>query len=158
MFFQNNIKICIIVLFLIKWMRKKFWLNKVVNADCCGVWSALDWPPTQLETALIALGFILDPNPVNPEAEICVYALSEVSKLREWNYLTLFIDCIELISAWICILPSYDQRGQFLIARATEGHIFILDARPSKLFHVLGYIGNTCDNINYIFFSLFSAF
>ncbi|KAM4775660.1 cilia- and flagella-associated protein 43 isoform 1-T1 [Cyanocitta cristata] len=34
----------------------------------------------------------------------------------------------------------YDQRGQFLIARATEGHIFILDARPSKLFQVLGYI------------------
>uniref|UniRef100_A0A8C0U4B7 Cilia- and flagella-associated protein 43 n=1 Tax=Cyanistes caeruleus TaxID=156563 RepID=A0A8C0U4B7_CYACU len=37
----------------------------------------------------------------------------------------------------------YDQSGQFLIARATEGHIFILDARPSKLFQVLGYIGNT---------------
>ncbi|XP_068253553.1 cilia- and flagella-associated protein 43 [Nyctibius grandis] len=33
----------------------------------------------------------------------------------------------------------YDQSGQFLIARATEGHIFILDARPSKLFQVLGY-------------------
>ncbi|XP_071302063.1 cilia- and flagella-associated protein 43 isoform X1 [Agelaius tricolor] len=33
----------------------------------------------------------------------------------------------------------YDQVGQFLIARATEGHIFILDARPSKLFQVLGY-------------------
>ncbi|XP_010158865.1 PREDICTED: WD repeat-containing protein 96 [Eurypyga helias] len=33
----------------------------------------------------------------------------------------------------------YDQTGQFLIARATEGHIFILDARPSKLFQVLGY-------------------
>ncbi|XP_014105575.1 PREDICTED: cilia- and flagella-associated protein 43 [Pseudopodoces humilis] len=34
----------------------------------------------------------------------------------------------------------YDQSGQFLIARATEGHIFILDAHPSKLFQVLGYI------------------
>ncbi|XP_072787334.1 cilia- and flagella-associated protein 43 isoform X5 [Taeniopygia guttata] len=34
----------------------------------------------------------------------------------------------------------YDQSGQFLIARATEGHIFILDARPSKFFQVLGYI------------------
>ncbi|XP_056350633.1 cilia- and flagella-associated protein 43 [Oenanthe melanoleuca] len=34
----------------------------------------------------------------------------------------------------------YDQIGQFLIARATEGHIFILDAHPSKLFQVLGYI------------------
>ncbi|XP_025973238.2 cilia- and flagella-associated protein 43 isoform X2 [Dromaius novaehollandiae] len=34
----------------------------------------------------------------------------------------------------------YDQSGQFLIARAAEGHIFILDARPSKLFQVLGYI------------------
>ncbi|XP_063261434.1 cilia- and flagella-associated protein 43 isoform X2 [Prinia subflava] len=34
----------------------------------------------------------------------------------------------------------YDHSGQFLIARAAEGHIFILDARPSKLFQVLGYI------------------
>ncbi|XP_053839965.1 cilia- and flagella-associated protein 43 [Vidua macroura] len=34
----------------------------------------------------------------------------------------------------------YDQSGQFLIARATEGHIFFLDARPSTLFQVLGYI------------------
>ncbi|XP_054687133.1 cilia- and flagella-associated protein 43 isoform X1 [Grus americana] len=34
----------------------------------------------------------------------------------------------------------YDQSGQFLVARATEGHIFILDARPSKLFQVLGYV------------------
>ncbi|XP_037997056.1 cilia- and flagella-associated protein 43 isoform X2 [Motacilla alba alba] len=34
----------------------------------------------------------------------------------------------------------YDQSGQILIARATEGHIFILDAHPSKLFQVLGYI------------------
>uniref|UniRef100_A0A8B9RYC8 Cilia- and flagella-associated protein 43 n=1 Tax=Accipiter nisus TaxID=211598 RepID=A0A8B9RYC8_9AVES len=48
----------------------------------------------------------------------------------------------------------YDQSGQFLIARATEGHIFILDARPSKLFQVLGYVGNISNNINYIVFSL----
>uniref|UniRef100_A0A8B9DJY6 Cilia- and flagella-associated protein 43 n=1 Tax=Anser cygnoides TaxID=8845 RepID=A0A8B9DJY6_ANSCY len=52
----------------------------------------------------------------------------------------------------------YDQSGQFLITRATEEHIFILDARPSKLFQVLGYIGNICNNINYIMFSLFVIF
>ncbi|XP_052533882.1 cilia- and flagella-associated protein 43 isoform X1 [Tympanuchus pallidicinctus] len=34
----------------------------------------------------------------------------------------------------------YDQSGQFLIIRAVEGYIFILDARPSKLFQVLGYV------------------
>ncbi|XP_040530043.1 cilia- and flagella-associated protein 43 isoform X3 [Gallus gallus] len=34
----------------------------------------------------------------------------------------------------------YDQSGQFLIIRAMEGYIFILDARPSKLFQVLGYV------------------
>ncbi|XP_069737532.1 LOW QUALITY PROTEIN: cilia- and flagella-associated protein 43-like [Phaenicophaeus curvirostris] len=34
----------------------------------------------------------------------------------------------------------YDQSGRFLITRAAEGHIFILDARPSKLFQVLGYV------------------
>lgn len=80
------------------------------------------------------------------------------AELWEWNYLTLFIDHIELFSIWIYILPSYDQSGQFLIARATEGHIFILDARPSKLFQVLGYVGNIYNNINYIVFSLFAVF
>lgn len=69
-----------------------------------------------------------------------------------------FIDYIELSSTCIYILPSYDQSGQFLVARATEGHIFILDARPSKLFQVLGYIGNICNNINCIVFSLFAVF
>ncbi|XP_015722732.1 cilia- and flagella-associated protein 43 [Coturnix japonica] len=34
----------------------------------------------------------------------------------------------------------YDQSGQFLIVTAMEGYIFILDARPSKLFQVLGYV------------------
>ncbi|NXC44621.1 CFA43 protein, partial [Penelope pileata] len=34
----------------------------------------------------------------------------------------------------------YDQSGQFLVTRATEGYIFILDAQPSKLFQVLGYV------------------
>ncbi|XP_073210543.1 cilia- and flagella-associated protein 43 isoform X4 [Lepidochelys kempii] len=35
---------------------------------------------------------------------------------------------------------QYDQSGQYLITGAAEGHIFILDARPSKLFQVLGYL------------------
>ncbi|XP_075791642.1 cilia- and flagella-associated protein 43 isoform X2 [Pelodiscus sinensis] len=35
---------------------------------------------------------------------------------------------------------QYDQSGQYLITAASEGHIFILDARPSKLFQVLGYL------------------
>lgn len=76
------------------------------------------------------------------------------AEIWEQNYLTLFIDCVELGFPWIYILPSYDQSGQFLIARATQGHIFILDARPSKLFKVLGYVGNICNNINYFVFSL----
>lgn len=127
--------------------------------DCCGMSLALDWPPTQLEIALIALGFISGFNPVNLEAEISVVFMLSVksAELWEWNYLTL-IDCIELFSTWIYILPSYDQSGQFLIARATEGHIFILDARPSKLFQVLGYVGNISNNINYIAFSLLAVF
>uniref|UniRef100_A0A8C2U9E8 Cilia- and flagella-associated protein 43 n=1 Tax=Coturnix japonica TaxID=93934 RepID=A0A8C2U9E8_COTJA len=49
----------------------------------------------------------------------------------------------------------YDQSGQFLIVTAMEGYIFILDARPSKLFQVLGYVGNTCNNIDHIMFSQF---
>lgn len=109
---------------------------------------------------LIALGFISGPNPLNLEAEISVAFVPSMKSadLWEWNYLTLFVDCIELFSTGIYILPSYDQSGQFLIARATEGHIFVLDARPSKLFQVLGYVGNICNNINYIVFSLFAVF
>ncbi|XP_050755078.1 cilia- and flagella-associated protein 43 [Gymnogyps californianus] len=44
------------------------------------------------------------------------------------------------LSKFPVVSLHYDQSGQFLIARATEGHIFILDARPSKLFQVLGYV------------------
>ncbi|XP_065528265.1 cilia- and flagella-associated protein 43 isoform X1 [Lathamus discolor] len=44
------------------------------------------------------------------------------------------------VSEFPVLSLHYDQSGQFLIARATQGHIFILDARPSKLFEVLGYI------------------
>nr|XP_009940629.1 PREDICTED: WD repeat-containing protein 96 [Opisthocomus hoazin] len=44
------------------------------------------------------------------------------------------------LSKFPVVSLHYDQSGQFLIARATEGHIFILDARPSKLFEVLGYV------------------
>ncbi|XP_064923169.1 cilia- and flagella-associated protein 43 isoform X1 [Columba livia] len=44
------------------------------------------------------------------------------------------------LSTFPVLSLHYDQSGQFLIARAAEGHIFILDARPSKLFQVLGYV------------------
>ncbi|XP_057276998.1 cilia- and flagella-associated protein 43 isoform X1 [Pezoporus wallicus] len=44
------------------------------------------------------------------------------------------------VSEFPVLSLHYDQSGQFLIARATQGHIFILDARPSKLFKVLGYV------------------
>jgi len=115
---------------------------------------------THSEIELTALGSISGPNCVNQEAEISVAFMpsTKSAKLWKWNYLVLFIDCIELVPTWIYIFPSYDQSGQFLIARATEGHIFILDARPSKLFEVLGYVGNICNNINYIVSSLFAVF
>lgn len=83
-----------------------------------------------------------------------------------WTKFYPFIDYVELfleyniqnwICTWIFVFLSYDQSGQFLIIRAMEGYIFILDARPSKLFQVLGYVGNTCNNINYMF-SLFVVF
>ncbi|XP_066477233.1 cilia- and flagella-associated protein 43 [Tiliqua scincoides] len=34
----------------------------------------------------------------------------------------------------------YEQSGQFLIASTAEAYIFILDAMPTKLFQVLGYV------------------
>ncbi|XP_032047114.1 cilia- and flagella-associated protein 43 [Aythya fuligula] len=46
---------------------------------------------------------------------------------------------IIFLSTFPVLSLHYDQSGQFLITRTTEEHIFILDARPSKLFQVLGY-------------------
>ncbi|KAM9188437.1 cilia- and flagella-associated protein 43 [Mergus octosetaceus] len=46
---------------------------------------------------------------------------------------------IIFLSTFPVLSLHYDQSGQFLISRATEEHIFVLDARPSKLFQVLGY-------------------
>ncbi|XP_068544544.1 cilia- and flagella-associated protein 43 isoform X2 [Anas acuta] len=46
---------------------------------------------------------------------------------------------IIFLSTFPVLSLHYDQSGQFLITRATEEHIFVLDARPSKLFQVLGY-------------------
>ncbi|XP_077205761.1 cilia- and flagella-associated protein 43 isoform X2 [Paroedura picta] len=37
-------------------------------------------------------------------------------------------------------LLHYEQSGQFLITGTSDGYIFILNARPSSLFQVLGYI------------------
>ncbi|MBN3297202.1 CFA43 protein, partial [Amia calva] len=33
----------------------------------------------------------------------------------------------------------YDQGGSFLISGASDSHVFVLDARPSKMFEVIGY-------------------
>ncbi|KYO40613.1 cilia- and flagella-associated protein 43 isoform A [Alligator mississippiensis] len=45
-----------------------------------------------------------------------------------------------LLTHFPVLCLNYDEGGQYLIAGAAEGHIFILDARPSKLFQVLGYL------------------
>ncbi|XP_066549202.1 cilia- and flagella-associated protein 43 isoform X2 [Amia ocellicauda] len=34
---------------------------------------------------------------------------------------------------------QYDQGGSFLISGASDSHVFVLDARPSKMFEVIGY-------------------
>ncbi|KAJ8013989.1 hypothetical protein DPEC_G00035570 [Dallia pectoralis] len=37
----------------------------------------------------------------------------------------------------VCL--SFDQRGNFLITGASDGNIFVLNARPSRAFEILGY-------------------
>lgn len=146
------------------------WTSKeVVRIESLAVFLALDQTPAQLVSSFIALGFISDSDSANLEAEISVVIMpSKKSAMRMelWTKFYPFIDYVELfleyniqnwICTWIFVFLSYDQSGQFLIIRAMEGYIFILDARPSKLFQVLGYVGNTCNNINYMF-SLFVVF
>ncbi|XP_016067689.1 PREDICTED: cilia- and flagella-associated protein 43 isoform X2 [Miniopterus natalensis] len=34
----------------------------------------------------------------------------------------------------------YDQRGMYLLAGTSEGYIFVINAKPSSLFHILGFV------------------
>lgn len=36
---------------------------------------------------------------------------------------------------------SFDQEGHYLFTGASDSHIFVLDAKPSKRFSVIGYTG-----------------
>ncbi|KAI4551051.1 hypothetical protein MJT46_020155 [Ovis ammon polii x Ovis aries] len=35
----------------------------------------------------------------------------------------------------------YDQRGMYVLVGTSEGHIFVINAKPSSLFEILGFIG-----------------
>lgn len=39
------------------------------------------------------------------------------------------------------VLNRFDQGGNFLITGASDSQIFVLDARPSKGFGIIGWIG-----------------
>ncbi|KAM4675995.1 cilia- and flagella-associated protein 43 [Discoglossus pictus] len=62
---------------------------------------------------------------------------------------TYFIDLIKVENPRIvqrtCLYHApvqhlhFDQEGHFLLTGAADGHVFILDARPTSLFQVLGY-------------------
>lgn len=39
------------------------------------------------------------------------------------------------------VLNRFDSSGNFLITGASDSHMFVLDARPSKRFEVIGWIG-----------------
>ncbi|XP_065602261.1 cilia- and flagella-associated protein 43 [Cyrtonyx montezumae] len=66
------------------------------------------------------------------EGQICFIDITRVEAPRVVH--RIFLSKFPVLSL------HYDQSGQFLIIRAMEGYIFILDARPSKLFQVLGYV------------------
>ncbi|NXJ12495.1 CFA43 protein, partial [Odontophorus gujanensis] len=66
------------------------------------------------------------------EGQICFIDITRVEAPRVVH--GIFLSKFPVLSL------HYDQSGQFLIIRAMEGYIFILDARPSKLFQVIGYV------------------
>ncbi len=37
---------------------------------------------------------------------------------------------------------SFDQEGHYLFTGAQDSHIYVLDAKPSKRFSVIGYTGS----------------
>ncbi len=51
-----------------------------------------------------------------------------------------------------CILylfNRFDQGGNFLITGASDSRMFVLNARPSKGFEIIGWFGNSQDDIHY---------
>ncbi len=51
-----------------------------------------------------------------------------------------------------CILylfNRFDQGGNFIITGASDSRMFVLSARPSKGFEIIGWFGNSQDDIQY---------
>lgn len=39
---------------------------------------------------------------------------------------------------------SFDQEGHYLFTAASDSHVFVLNAKPSESFSVIGYTGRHC--------------
>lgn len=58
------------------------------------------------------------------------HLISETSKIGSSDFLFSFFS-------------SYDQRGIYLLVGTSEGCVFIINANPSSLFQILGFVGTT---------------
>lgn len=52
---------------------------------------------------------------------------------------SVFFSCV-----CVCVFNSFDQGGHYLFTGASDSHIFILNAKPSERFSVIGYTGRHC--------------
>lgn len=57
------------------------------------------------------------------------------------NVLTILLNKTCKSVYWGFFFSSYDQQGTYLLAGTSEGHIFVINAKPSSFFKVLGFIG-----------------
>lgn len=49
---------------------------------------------------------------------------------------------INFVPPFSAPVDSFDQEGNFLLLGATDLHVYVLDARPSRRFGVIGYTGS----------------
>lgn len=63
-------------------------------------------------------------------SKFAYHLISETSKIWSSDFFFSFFS-------------SYDQRGIYLLVGTSEGFVFIINANPSSLFQILGFIGTT---------------
>lgn len=62
-----------------------------------------------------------------------------------------YIVCINHMSVYVCVcFYSFDQEGHYLLTSSSDSHIYVLDAKPSKRFSVIGYTGRNSFQLMFI--------
>lgn len=112
----------------------------------CSCWNsfrnrALRWPEEEAAASAGAQ---------DPSLPLCGSFAASISISRSFIYfiqtwcckskVCLFAVCV----CFVLVFNSFDQRGYYLFTGASDSHIFVLNAKPSERFSVIGYTGRHC--------------